>query len=728
MHPVRWLTRHDIGLLAFRRALRAAIVLPTVFALGDKVIGNPVLAIFSAFGTFAMLLFVDFTGPMRERLQAMLGLGIVGAIFVCLGTLASRHAWLAALCMLIVGFGVLFIGVVSSALAGATTALLLAFVLPVTVAAPPSVIPDRLAGWGLATAAALLSTWLLWPAPPRNPLRAPAGLACRALALRLRTDVGWLQGGEAGPSDSEHQAAMASAAEAVAALHRVFLATPYRPTGLNLATRAVVRLVDELNWLIVVIQAGPNPKRWQVNQQACAVKLTAATVLEHAAELLEDSSRSLAGLEDALVALAGARERLERNATSDLPVPTVAGATGGEGRLDPMPEVITALEPSFRAHELSFATALIGSNVGLMAAADRRGWGDRLLGREPSGTRGSLMAAQERVLAHVDRHSVWLHNSLRGAIGLGLAVLVADLSGVQHGFWVVLGTLSVLRSKALNTGQNVLRSLIGTVGGFVIGGLLLVAIGTNVTLLWLLLPAVVLLAGFAPAAISFAAGQAAFTLTVVILFNIIDPQGWRVGLVRIEDVAIGCGVSLVVGVLFWPRGAGAALSRALSDAYTESADYLRSAVTFGMARCDLNVLPVAAPNTQALEAAAAARRLDDTFRSYLAETGTKPLPLSEVTSLVTGVVGIRLAGDAVLALWQLDDGQAVGLVQREVLAPGLRTCHEQLHRRVVAVPFGRGWVRRVGCRQRGHPIEVLPADLQCFPAGRQHPQPGHGPQ
>ena len=54
------------------------------------------------------------------------------------------------------------------------------------------------------------------------------------------------------------------------------------------------------------------------------------------------------------------------------------------------------------------------------------------------------------------------------------------------------------------------------------------------------------------------------------------------------------------------------------------------------------------------QAAAAARRLDDTFRGYLAERGAKPVPLAEVTALVTGVVGLRLAGDAVLQLWDGD--------------------------------------------------------------------------
>ena len=142
----------------------------------------------------------------------------------------------------------------------------------------------------------------------------------------------------------------------------------------------------------------------------------------------------------------------------------------------------------------------------------------------------------------------------------------------------MLGTLSVLRSNALSTGQNVVRALLGTTGGFIVGGALVALIGTNTTVLWVLLPFVVLIAGLAPATISFAAGQAAFTLTLLILFNILAPAGWQIGLVRIEDIALGGAVSLAVGLLFWPRGAGAALGKALSEAYADSARYLAGAV------------------------------------------------------------------------------------------------------------------------------------------------------
>jgi hypothetical protein len=273
---------------------------------------------------------------------------------------------------------------------------------------------------------------------------------------------------------------------------------------------------------------------------------------------------------------------------------------------------------------------------------------------------GTLSAARERITSYLEPHSVWLHNSLRGAAGLGLAVLAARLTGVQHSFWVVLGALSVLRSNALNTGQDAVRAMLGTVAGFIVGAALLIGIGTNTTLLWFLLPLAVFLAGVAPAVISFAGGQAAFTLTLVILFNIIQPTGWRVGLVRIEDVAIGVGVSLVVGVLFWPRGAAPALRQALAEAYADGAGYLTSTVRFGMSHGDPSTPAPPALAGDAARAAAASRRLDDAFRTYLAERGAKRFPLADVAGLVTGVAGLRLEADAVLDLWRGDDGQPGG--------------------------------------------------------------------
>ncbi len=658
-HPLQWLARRDRDLAALRRAGRAAIVMPAMFALGEQVIENAAVATFAAFGSFAMLLLVDFGGPMRARLQAQLALAVTGCAFVCLGTLASRSVWISAVAMVLIGFAVIFSGVVSSVLAGASTSLLLAFILPVTLSGPASSIPDRVAGWGMASGAAMLAIVLLWPTPTRSALRGAAAAACRALAVRLRAAVAYgAGGGEQAAAAAEHERAVAEAKQAVVAMRRVFLATPFRPTGLSTAARTVVRLVDEINWLdaIVIHSVGP-AEGIAVDHPACTVKLAAADVLERGAELLGVIGGEREELHEAIDRLKAAMAKVETGATGELLVrrePIRDDATGAG-------ELITALDPAFRAQELGYAVSIIAENIDLTAAAERRGWIDRVLGRQPKGLAGPASAAQQRAAAHIDLGSVWLHNSVRGAVALGIAVLVANETGVQHSFWVVLGTLSVLRSNALSTGQNILRGLLGTTVGFVVAGLLLALIGEDTTLLWFLLPIAILLAGVAPAVIGFAAGQAAFTLTLVFLYNIIQPAGWKVGLLRVEDIAIGCSVSLLVGLLFWPRGAAAELRRALAQAYTDSARYLSSAVDFGMRRCDADAAAaVVEPEEDAARAAASARRLDDTFRSYLAERGSKHAPLAEISGLVTGVGGLRLAADAVLDLWEREDGTVPG--------------------------------------------------------------------
>src|SRR6266508_310724 len=125
--------------------------------------------------------------------------------------------------------------------------------------------------------------------------------------------------------------------------------------------------------------------------------------------------------------------------------------------------------------------------------------------------------------------------------------------------------ISVLRSNALGTGWSVLSALAGTAVGILVGAGLVIAIGTHEVVLWGVLPVAVLLAAYAPQAISFAAGQAGFTVVLFVLFNIIQPTGWRVGVVRIEDVAIGFAISLGVGLLFWPRGAAQLLRNNLAS-------------------------------------------------------------------------------------------------------------------------------------------------------------------
>jgi hypothetical protein len=117
-----WLRAHDPAYGALRRAARTALVMPAMFALADKVIANPVLATFAAFGSFAMLLLVDFSGPVKDRLLDQTALVVACAALIALATLVSRTTWLAAAVMAIIAFVVLFAGVISSVLVDHVTA------------------------------------------------------------------------------------------------------------------------------------------------------------------------------------------------------------------------------------------------------------------------------------------------------------------------------------------------------------------------------------------------------------------------------------------------------------------------------------------------------------------------------------------------------------------------------------------------------------------------------
>ena len=251
--------------------------------------------------------------------------------------------------------------------------------------------------------------------------------------------------------------------------------------------------------------------------------------------------------------------------------------------------------------------------------------------------------AADIIATDASLRSVWFRNAARGAVALAAAVAVAKLTDLQHAFWVVLGTLSVLRTSAAATGSTAMRALAGTAAGVVVGAALLLAIGTNPVAMWVVFPLAILVAAYTPGTAPFVAGQAAFTVTVVLLFNLIAPAGWKVGLLRVEDVAIGCAVSLVVGLLFWPRGVSAVVGDNLADAFRCGASYLGEAVSWALG--DRKYGP-----ERAMAAMAAGTRLDDAMRGYLTEQGSKRLAKADLWTLVIAAMRLRLTAHSLASL------------------------------------------------------------------------------
>ena len=637
-----------------KSAARAAIVMPAVFAFADKVIADPQTATFAAFGSIAMLVLVELTGPPRTRLAAYLALGLVGATFVVLGTLCSRNAWLAAGAMLVVGFVVLYLGVLGGYFAAAGTAAILAFVLPVTIPAPLSSIPARLEGWGLAAGAAICAVMLLWPARPRGTLRPQAARACSALA-----DLGDSKlTGDRATIDARARVAR----EAVDGLRGGFLGTPHRPTGPTGPTAALAALVDELEWLQSFLVPGVEEKSLELCREENAEALaTTVAVLRASAATLE-----------------GQRERPD---LEQLDAAREAVAQALARRISELPrdeDLQSALEPSFRIRVLSYSARQVATYALLAAGAEAPELEEQDIARRPRvarPAREALQATEQLAVEHASAQSVWFRNSIRGAVGLAVAVFIAQRTGLQHAFWVVLGTLSVLRSNALATGSSIVSALAGTAVGILVGAVLVIAIGTHETVLWAVLPVAVLLAAYAPRAISFAAGQAGFTVVLFILFNLIQPTGWKVGVVRIEDVAIGFAISLGVGLLFWPRGAASLLRENLASAYARSADYV---VAMTRQLIDGNASSDGAEQASTM----AVHQLEDAFRQYLADRSATSVGVENVATLVAGAARVRRAAQSLSALGSIADD-----------ADGLSGCGENLDGEVHAL---RAWYVTLG--------------------------------
>src|ERR1019366_3973216 len=176
--PLRPERRADSHLVALHRAARAAVVIPATFAFSLLIIRDVQFTTFAVFGCFALLVMANFGGNRQPRAIAYVVTTLAGAVLVALGTLVSPYAPVGAIVMLVVGFALSFAGVFGGYLVAAQTALLLAFVLSVSISAPAAAAPARIGGWMLAGIVSTLAGLFVWPWFERTGLRRRAAEAC----------------------------------------------------------------------------------------------------------------------------------------------------------------------------------------------------------------------------------------------------------------------------------------------------------------------------------------------------------------------------------------------------------------------------------------------------------------------------------------------------------------------------------------------------------------------
>ena len=601
-----------------RRALRAAIVVPLAAGTSFALFGGSQTPLFTIFGSFALMVLADFPGNRQNRAVAYAGLGFNGTVLISLGTLVAPHPWPAVALMFALGVVVTFAGVLSETIAAGQRPTLLLFVLPACT--PPGPLGERLLGWGVALAVCVPAALFVLPPTHHGELRRHAAQACSALADRI-----------------EGTGSRSAVADAMYALRANFLGADFRPVGLTAGSRALVRVVDDLEWVSDRVDDDVGTALADMAEPAVKVLRCAAAVLRISQPAQREQSR--AALEGALLELrAVARGRYRED------IEAILAAVGDA----------TAVELGRALLRRRTAAATVGATgriIAAAAAADARPVWARALGLRlpPTGASDRLIpetaAVTSTTSGFFSTQSIAVRNSLRTGLGLALAVAITHVFPVEHGFWVVLGAMSVLRSSALTTGTKVLRAVVGTGIGFVLGGALIAVVGVDPAVLWVLMPIVVFGSAYVPEISSFTAGQAAFTMMVLIFFNLIAPTGWKVGLIRVEDVVFGALVGVMVSVLLWPRGATASAARAIEAARDVFARYLGVTVrriTRGATEQAMDEVAILSH-----DAIVASRVADDAVRQYLSEGSGETDFRAPMVRAFNRAIRLRAAADLI---------------------------------------------------------------------------------
>jgi uncharacterized membrane protein YccC len=559
---------HDPDHVALRRGVRAAIALPITMAVALFVLHDVAGALFAVLGTIGLLVSADFAGRPLQRLAAYLMTGAVGAVALTIGWAVAGTMWLAVLVTLVVAFALGFAAFLRGGVAVGTSAVMLVYVVAVTTNGAPGELAQYQTGWWCAVVICTVTALVLLPRDGQAGVRRALAEVFDAGAQTVR--AWWLA----------NDPAMATAAAAEFDRRVDVMVSQYggqriRLPGLTAHDQALDLLVAHLGNTRHLLPGATSGDLGSPSAERDGLATEVAVTLDDLARAMREPS-FLPSAQRLDAARGRFREHLD-----DLVVDmTSQGVSARDTAAD-----VSAQNPirmtAVLVEQMTQATRI--ANQGEAEDLDRQ---------PPLPTR-----TWRRVLrSQLNLRSPWTRNAVRSALALGIAVLVVDLTGVEHGFWVLLGTISVLRFDAAGTRRLAVPAIVATAVGAAAGVLILLLLSGRPAELWVLLPFAVFLAAWSGAALGFAAGQAAFTMLVLVAVGIIDwPVPHDLAIVRVEDVAIGIVVALVVALLMWPRGAAGALRQQLADATDLAGVYLGGAIASYTSRdTDLDAARVAA--------------------------------------------------------------------------------------------------------------------------------------
>jgi uncharacterized membrane protein YccC len=567
-----WLERRDPGLVKLRRAVRVATAASAGFYACRYGLGNPQLAVYALFSTFALGALSQLPGPRRRTATTLLWALPVAAGLVTLGSLAAVNLAVATAAIVVFGFLISFAGVGGPRAVGLAGGMQLMFILPDFPPYAPGMLPSRLGGIAVGIGLLVAAQLWLWPDPPPVDVKDRLAAACETLGALLT--------GRPTARSPQRLAAADRAAEAVRPQNLPLLA---RPASAGRRDRAFSHASTLLRYAHARVgELGERPPPGAARLLACAGQTVGAA--------------------------AGALRGGPLPATTELA--TLVAEVRGDQRREPTgPEVHLTNLALVIGDAVWTATSAVRVALGGTVEGDRRRFGYAYT--------GPIRRYRRQFALHLTPRSVYFQQAVRVAVAFGAGRLIAGVLDLQHGFWVLLATLTLLRSRATDTRFTLRPAAVGTVTGAAAAAVLLLVVGNNKEVYAALLPPVLVVAVAASSVVGLGWGQAMFTLAITLVFSQVAPATVTLAEARVGNVLLGGGVGMAAGLLAWPRGAGGELRRTVAGLLTAAAGLVRQTASWSTS--DSSV-PVADRAADAMALAAASYDMYQAERHSPAES------------------------------------------------------------------------------------------------------------
>lgn len=176
-----------------------------------------------------------------------------------------------------------------------------------------------------------------------------------------------------------------------------------------------------------------------------------------------------------------------------------------------------------------------------------------------------------RISSHLTPESALFRHAVRMSLLLCTGYVFIQLTGLQHGYWILLTSLFVCQPNYNATKRRLALRIAGTLAGIVIGLPLLWLIPSIAGQLLMIVISGVLFFAFRQS--RYANATMFITLLVLCCFNLLG-EGFEVAIPRIVDTLIGCGIAWMAVAFIWPDWRFRRLSSVIERTLNANCRYL----------------------------------------------------------------------------------------------------------------------------------------------------------